>query len=36
LQADLKSPAEAVKFPANIDLVVENYDKLNAALQPAQ
>jgi len=36
LQADLKSPVEPVKFPANIDLVVKNYDKLNAALLPAQ
>ena len=36
LQSDLKSPVEPVKFPANIDLVVKNYDKLNAALPPAQ
>jgi hypothetical protein len=36
LQADLKSPVEPVKFPANIDLVVKNYDRLNAALLPAQ
>jgi hypothetical protein len=27
LQSDLKSPADPVKFPANIDLVVKNYDK---------
>jgi hypothetical protein len=36
LQSDLKSPVEPVKFPANIDLVVKNYDKLNAALPPPQ
>jgi hypothetical protein len=36
LQSDLKSPVEPVKFPANIDLVMKNYDKLNAALPPAQ
>ena len=36
LQSDLKSPVEPVKFPANIDLVVKNYDKINAALPPAQ
>jgi len=36
LQSDLKSPVEPVKFPANIDLVVKNYDKLNAALPPVQ
>jgi hypothetical protein len=36
LQSDLKSPVEPVKFPANIDLVVKNYGKLNAALLPAQ
>ena len=36
LQAKLKSLPEPVKFPANIDLVVKNYDKLNAAWPPAQ
>lgn len=36
LQSDLKSPVEPVKFPANIDVVVKNYDKLNAALPSAQ
>jgi hypothetical protein len=36
LQSDLKSPVEPVKFPANIDLVLKNYDKLNAALPPVQ
>ena len=36
LQSELKSPAEPVKFPANIDLVVKNYDKLNAAMPPVQ
>jgi hypothetical protein len=32
----LKSLPEPVKFPANIDLVVKNYDKLIAALPPIQ
>jgi hypothetical protein len=36
LQSDLKSLPEPVKFPANIDLVVKNYDKLIAALPPIQ
>src|SRR5262245_42470442 len=36
LQAKLKSPPEPVKFPANIDLVVKNYDKINAAMPPVQ
>ena len=27
---------EPVKFPANIDLVVKNYDKINAAMPPVQ
>ena len=36
LQSELKSPAEPVKFPANIDLVVKNYDKLNAVMPPVQ
>ena len=36
LQSELKSPPEPVKFPANIDLVVKNYDKLNAAIPPVQ
>jgi hypothetical protein len=31
LQSKLKSLPEPVKFPANIDLVVKNYDKINAA-----
>jgi hypothetical protein len=36
LQSELKSLPEPVKFPANIDLVVKNYDKLIAALPPIQ
>ena len=36
LQSKLKSPPESVKFPANIDLVVKNYDKINAAMPPVQ
>jgi hypothetical protein len=36
LQSKLKSPLEPVKFPANIDLVMKNYDKLNAAMPPVQ
>jgi len=36
LQSELKSPLEPVKFPANIDLVMKNYDKLNAAMPPVQ
>src|SRR5262249_11564528 len=36
LQSELKSPVDPVKFPANIDLVVKNYDKLNAAMPAAQ
>jgi hypothetical protein len=36
LQSKLKSLPEPVKFPANIDLVVRNYDKINAALPPLQ
>jgi len=36
LQSELKSPAEPVKFPANIDLVVKNYDKIDAAMPPVQ
>ena len=36
LQSELKTPAEPVKFPANIDLVVKNFDRLNAAMQPPQ
>ena len=36
LQSELKSPPEPVKFPANIDLVVKNYDKINAAMPPVQ
>ena len=36
LQSDLKSLPEPVKFPANIDLVVKNYDKLIAAMPPIQ
>ena len=36
LQSKLKSPPEPVKFPANIDLVVKNYDKINAAMPPVQ
>ena len=36
LQSELKSPPDPVQFPANIDLVVKNYDKLNAAMPPVQ
>ena len=36
LQAKLKSLPEPVKFPPNIDLVVKNYDKINAAMPPVQ
>jgi hypothetical protein len=36
LQSKLKSPPEPVKFPANVDLVVKNYDKINAAMPPVQ
>ncbi len=36
LQSKLKTLPEPVKYPANIDLVVENYDKINAALPPLQ
>jgi hypothetical protein len=36
LQSELKSPSDPVKFPANIDLVVKNYDQLIAALPPIQ
>ncbi len=36
LQSELKAPAEPVKFPANIDLVVKNYNKLVAAMPPIQ
>src|SRR6478672_10700638 len=36
IQSKLKSPPEPVKFPANIDLVTKNYDKINAAMPPVQ
>ena len=36
LQSELKEPAEPVKIPANIDLVVKNYDKLVASMPPIQ
>ena len=36
LQSKLKSLPEPVKFPANIDLVVKNYDKIDAAMPPVQ
>ena len=36
LQSKLRSPPEPVKFPANIDLVVKNYGKINAAMPPVQ
>ena len=36
LQSKLKSLPEPVKFPANIHLVVKNYDKINAAMPPIQ
>ena len=32
LRAELKSPPEPVKIPANIELVTKNYDKLTAAM----
>ena len=35
-QSKLKSLPEPVKFFANIDLVVKNYDKINAAMPPVQ
>jgi hypothetical protein len=36
LQSKLKSLPEPVKFPANVDLVVKNYDKINAAMPPVR
>jgi hypothetical protein len=36
LQSELKAPADPVQFPTNIDLVVKNYDKLNAVMPPVQ
>jgi hypothetical protein len=36
LQSELKSPPDPVQFPANIDLVVKNYDRLNAVMPPVQ
>ena len=36
LQSKLKSLPEPVKFPANVDLVVKNYDKINSAMPPVQ
>ena len=36
LQSELKSPPDPVQFPANIDLVVKNYDKLNRVMPPVQ
>jgi hypothetical protein len=36
LESKLKSLPEPVKFPANIDLVVKNYDKIDAAMPPVQ
>jgi hypothetical protein len=36
LQSELNSPADQIQFPGNIDLVVKNFDRLNAALAPAQ
>jgi hypothetical protein len=35
-QSKLKSLPEPVKFPANIDLVMKNYGKINAAMPPVQ
>jgi hypothetical protein len=35
-QSKLKSLPEPVEFPANIDLVVKNYDKINAVMPPVQ
>ena len=34
LQSELKSPPDPVQFPANIDLVVKNYDRLNRVMPP--
>src|SRR5262245_4956733 len=36
LQSKLKSLPEPVKFPANINLVEKNYEKINAAMPPVQ
>ena len=36
LRAELKSPPEPVKIPANIELVTKNYDKLTAAMPQSQ
>jgi hypothetical protein len=36
LQSELKSPPDPVQFPANIDLVMKNYDKLNVVMPPVQ
>jgi hypothetical protein len=36
LQSELKSPPDPVQFPANIDLVVKNYDRLNRVMPPVQ
>jgi hypothetical protein len=36
LRAELKSPPEPVKIPANIELVTKNYDKLTAAMPQNQ
>ena len=36
LQAKLNPLPEPVKFPINIDLVVKNYDRINAAMPPVQ
>ena len=36
LESELKSPPDPVQFPANIDLVVKNYDRLNRVMPPVQ
>ena len=36
LQSELNSPADPIQFPGNIDLVLKNFDKLNAAMAPPQ
>ena len=36
LQSELKSPPDPVQFPANIDLVVKNYDRLNRVMPAVQ
>jgi len=35
LKSELKSPAAPIEFSSNIDLVVKNYDRLNALMSLA-